>query len=454
MKPLLRIGFVSFLFFAFLPSAFAATVGETIKKTFDTASFSYQSEMEVGLDTGGDLDLPFTLKATISEKGGKNSGNYGDQGKAKIELKSFEDLPENFKDMTYFNAEISYRDTFLDANKVIYDEVISATVDTDDKEFKKVAGMINQFAKFLTGKSIRYSSVELGKLLDEQMPAAVSADEKELILNALQSGKTLNEMIAASTEFVDSMVSVGLLKDTVTKGTDGQEVHTVTLGDTLSKKNVELYKKALIAFLQKILPAGSEKTIKLFEQEPIRRTAKDMNNLLKSLKGAKIEIIVTTSSNGIETLNLDVDLTDALAGVPLTLTGTQIFNYTTPYDVYIPDDQNRIIDLNKIAEGIVSIANMAMGILPETDSETAQPEDDSTIYLDDAIEEQPFLLALDPMDDIKDFINDYCEADKKCIAAEVKQLQADLKNFKNMGMISNREYKAKLSALKKAFKVK
>lgn len=426
-----------------VPAAQAATVGESVKKTFDASGFSYSATANVSIGASSNTDFPFDLNLRVEEKGGKNGRNYGKSGQASATMSNFEDMPSSLGAFSKMSAWFQYRGAFLEQNKTGYGELVAAKIDTDHQELKKVAEMLNQFAKFATGKAFRLSIDELSNSIGKH--ALGWGPDDEAFLSFLTSAASLSESSKAFGDLIDGLVASGVLNDN-TSGTSrarrGQntDLHVLTLGNSISESQARQLKQTISAFVKAFMPSLASEILPGIDAEPAANVARDLNELLSARDQLQFELVVESNNNGIHAITLLLDLNKM--GMPVVLKEDVVFDYSAAFAVEVPQNENNIIDINKIVDGFIAIAGLEQASYSGNEWESSW---ESTAVPYDTTE---YHLVLDTMEEIGNYLWYTCGEDVLCTRKEINMLRRDLRMLKTNRVISAEEFRQKSSELR------
>lgn len=420
-----------------IPTVNAATVGEAIKKTFDASGFTYTATANVNVGGGVQSELPFDLNLRVEEKGGKNGSNYGKSGQASATMSNFQDMPSSLGAFSKMSAWFQYRGAFLEQSKTGYGEVVAAKIDTDHSEFKKVAEMLNQFAKFMTGKAFRLSLEELNTALRQQNFGWGSDDEA--FLSFLTSAASLSQSSKAFGDLLDGLVASGVLKDdTSTSGRSRQgantEMHVLTLGSSISEQQAQQLKQTISAFVKAFMPTLAREILIGLDSETPANIARDINELLMMKDQLRFEIVVEANASGLYSIKFLLDLSPM--GMPMVMKEEVVFDYSSPFAIEVPQNENNIIDINKIVDGFVAIAGLEQ-------ASYSGNEWDNSWETTDMPYQTEYHLVLDTMEEIGNYLWYTCGEDVLCTRKEINMLRRDLRKLRAQRVISNEEFRLK-----------
>lgn len=420
-----------------VPVVSAATVGDAVKKTFDASGFNYSATANISVGGGSGSDLPFDMNLRVEEKGGKNGSNYGKSGQATATMSNFQDVPSSLGSFSKMSAWFQYRGAFLEQNKTGYGEIVAAKIETDHEQLRKVAEMLNQFAKFATGKAFRLSIDEISNTIRQQA-FGWGADD-EAALSFLTSAASLSQSSKAFGDLLDGLVASGVLKDDtsgmnrVRRGAN-TEIHVLTLGSKISEQQAQQLKQSVAAFVRAFMPSLTQEILAGMDTESPAAIASDINELLGMKDQFAFELAVEANASGLQAISLMLDLNKM--GMPLVLKEEVTFDYNSPFAIEIPQNENNIIDINKIIDGFVAITGIEQSSYSGNEWEntwetTAMPM--TTEYH----------VVLDSMEEIGNYLWYTCGEDVSCTRKEINILRRELRKLRAQGIVSNEEFRLK-----------
>jgi|CXWL01.1.fsa_nt_gi hypothetical protein len=375
-----------FAVFLTLPQAQAASVGDAFRDTFKAPNFRYDATADLQLKKGGDADFPFDLQLTVTEKGGKNGTDLGKDGSFEFRVKNFKDLPSNLKDFQSFAANVDYRGTVLRNGAVQYAEVTNALLSADSGEVSKITSMLNQLAKFITGRTFKFSPEEVARLIREQSQGNSFLGDSEMILMLLSAGKSIDQIISSFGLFIDDLLASGVLVDEVTTSTvrnagimtsSGVQIHHLRFGRNISAAGAKKFDEAFKKFIRSVFPGSVGEFITAnIDLSPTMNS--ELNEFLQKASVVDFDLSFEVKDGVLQNTLFKVDLNRT--GIPLTFLEIVSFDYSAAYPVIVPQDERSIIDLNAIVEGFVAIAKLATPtfdnasfVNPELSGEGAHP---------------------------------------------------------------------------------
>jgi hypothetical protein len=113
-----------------------------------------------------------------------------------------------------------------------------------------------------------------------------------------------------------------------------------------------------------------------------------------------------------------------------------VFDYSSPFAIEVPQNENNIIDINKIVDGFVAIAGLEQA--PYGGNEW-----DNSWETTDMPYQTEYHLVLDTMEEIGNYLWYTCGEDVLCTRKEINMLRRDLRKLRAQGVISNEEFRLK-----------
>lgn len=433
----------------FIPNTQASAVGDALRKTVEMENFHYTTDADLFVHKGGDMDLPFNLNINIHETGGKQGDVYGKNGSLNALMNSLQDLPSEFSDMSFINLAIEYGSAYFAGSDTTYAEIKSAHISTDGAEMMKITDMLNQFIKFVSGKSFRVSQAELSESLSSSFGLdSFGLLDEEILMSTLQSNKSVTELANSFADLVDALIESGFLHDEIMDASNRRrhglsEIHTITLGESVDRDGAELFRQAWLDLIIAVYPAMVAELADDVLMEDIDFIMDDINSFLQDAGDIELKVIVKISDGAVGEFKLFFDLIGA--GIPLTISSSSLFDYSRSYSAQIPDDENNIIDLNKIVEGFVAIGSFGMssfesGMSPVDEGAFFPEPMELTVFSDEDI---AWYLE-QPIEDVVDFINSICGFDEVCVRSEQDLFRSSLRQLRVQGKVSNETYRLRL----------
>lgn len=438
------LGVVPALFVGVLliPQSYAGPIADAVEQTLNSSSFSYDADASIMFGKGGVSDMPFEFDVQIEEQGGKNQGEYLQEGSIMAKLSNFDDLPRNMNDLTMIDMMMDYKGSYNSLTKVSLAHIGKMTFSADARLLDDVMGMINQLAKFMTGRTFRVSQNELieslSAMVDNNSPLP---SEEEIILQTLAGSEmSIEEISVALAQFVDDMVESGFMEMQVETGSQrrfrtgivGGTNYVITPGTSVTAEGAVIFREGLVTILSKLMPGVGQLIAGEIASVPAERMAADLTEALVELQGADIRFEVTVSNGVVQGADFLVDL--SALNVPLRISETVDVNYSTTFTTSIPQDDANMIDLNQIIEGFVAIGELTTSSY-QSNYGYSQSVTSPEVSADSLVQS-----------DIS-YINSICGGDAACIRREVLQVKRTLRGWVRDGYLSREEYRKALRDL-------
>jgi hypothetical protein len=432
-----------------LPVVNAGPIGDAFDATVSQNSFSYDAHASIMLSPGGELDVPFTAELSVREEGGKNQGTYGKSGAIWAELRDLQDLPRELQGLSKMNLMLNYNGAHVESSKTSYAEVESLAFSSDHEKMNEIMGMMNQFAKFFTGKSFKVSQLAIAEKVRSLIgDSYYGPSEEELFLSALTGGnQSIPEVIAAVGDFVDAMIDSGFLDMKLIQGSQRRgrvivaDVYVLTFGDEVTPQGAEVFRDSFAKFFSMLFPGVGDMLADEITRESGESIARDLTSFLQEASAVKMELTVTISNGVIQSTDFLMDF--SALGLPVKIEETVAFNYNSAYNANIPRDENSIIDMNQIVDGFVAIAEMG------SSSFNQEP----FAYEEQVRVREPFELPVDSYvySDVQ-YILSICGDDRSCRRQEMRFVIKSLRELKKEGYLEGRDFSKAVRDLKKALR--
>jgi hypothetical protein len=420
----------------FIPHVSASELGDALLNTMNANQWSYNASMDMSVKKDMDQDIPFDISATVSEEGGKMGDNYAELGEMNIRVSNIQDMPTELNDLSYVNVQMNYRADYEDKTQTALVQMDTFQVTSDSKKITKVTEMMNQIAKIFTGKAFKMSSKELAEAL---AGLGMSSEENVLMLNAL-SGNSIENTMKTFVETIDGLLQSGILIDTVQNTSvrknsriDSSQYHVLTFAESINAQQAEILRKTLIKFFEKAVPTMAAQISMEFESLTIQEFTADVNEGLMAMQELNTQVEVEVASGLIQSFYFHMDLKKM--DLPMEMNAIMSFDYSKGYPMVVSRDEKNLIDINKIVEGFLSIAELSSSQMSSY-SEPSYYEDQTSYY-----------VVLDTIDEIQNYIWDICGDDAGCRRSQVMKLKRELKKLMVEGVVSRQEYKWKMMDL-------
>jgi hypothetical protein len=450
---LMRNGMLAIaLSFFLIPAAQAGPIGDAFDATINQNNFQYNASASLMLEKGGELDAPFSAELSVREDGGKSAGVYGKSGAIWGELRNIDDLPRELWGLNTINMMLNYNGAHIESSKTSYAEVENLTFSSDHEKMNEVMGMMNQFTKFFTGKSIKVSQAELANKIGSLIgDSYYGPSEEELFLSALTGGnQSIPELIDALGNFIDAMATSGFMK--VESSSDSRRgrtggtgtIYTLTLGDSVNARGGEIFRDGLADFIAALMPGVGDFLADELARESGEVIANDLSDFLSEAQSVTFELTINVASGVIQSTDFIMDL--SALDVPIRIEESVTFSYNSGYRANIPTNENDIIDMNQIIDGFVVLAEMG-----SSSFDTPQPyyfEDDVNFEVS-----EPFEVPFDSYvySDVE-YIISICGSDKSCRRSEMSFVLDDLRQSKKEGFLDGPDFTQAVRELRKGLK--
>ncbi|MDP2691109.1 MAG: hypothetical protein Q8O95_01730 [bacterium] len=420
----------------------AADIEQILANTFASPQLNYQSRTELSVEQGGESDLPFHLEVRVQENGGKQNHQYSKQGKIWAEATEVQDLPSDFSDLTTAVGELSYWGAYQELNQMALAGISETKLWTDSVKLGKIFDMMNQFLKVLNGLSVRFSQQDLMSSLQTTLGMnEFGVDEKEL-LQAFSAQQSIDQMMGTFGALLDDLITTGVLREDMLdeQGRRRREsglgnTHILTLGSSITTQQAKILQVSLQEFVTRLVPAMGQLAADKIASETPESLRDGINGLLSMLNENAIQIIIETRNDLIQTLKMNLDLNSL--GVPLILIQNTTFDTSSGFQLSGTLDENRIIDLNRVLDGVMTISEMTQEAfyepsyeLPTTEFPGITLNETGWNSLGDEIQISDYLLMM-------------CGYDEQCLRREARTLFNELKWLQDLDEISSTEARAR-----------